>query len=917
MINGSTAFNNAVDAGGYPYIARIKYNNTVVDCNIVSCSIIKGATGTEEFSVGTGFVPYIELEVSDLSINLENKEITLEVGVYITSTSIDWITIGYFTVTKAPASAIRTTITAVGRISAVLSGIIPSTPTTITASSLISTIQTAVRSAGYSNFSVITTGVTLPQDTLDINLSGLSCYDILRELAKIVGCYITENNAGNVVLFNYDTTTVISYTGDRMITHPVFNNYDFELSGIKVIYEAEYETEDGDVVHEKFFTTDPPVTLTVQNSYITTESLFNAFCDNCVGLSYRPANITLDYGDPRLEPFDVLKITDVNGDDYIVPCMYLTHTITGGLVTNVVAPGRSESEEGSTTAGPLTQQLEKMSAQLLSVNEAVINRLKVTDLTAQRISAIVVDAINLTSNTIDAKNINVTQLTATQAFINALNAGLIDAGVITVDDLTAGTVSADIITAINLAVDTIDASRVNISQLVANQAFLNAITAHVATLGYAEIDFANVDVSTITTAWIQDLFVQGGFVANDGTVFHLTGVHISGDLIDANTIKADALLLQGQNGLYYKINVDELGQTTADSDPKYQTGIDGKAIIAHSITATEITTQNIQGTGGWINFASGTFAYTNATSGHGIVWDGNQLTISTDRVTLGELDLSDAIDSALNAADVAMSTLIYDHTYEYVRDSNNKPISANFTAFLYRGGVDVKNELDDEGYPKYPASSFTWYIKEEEHIETFIGTGYTCSVNLSDCGYGAEIIGKFTLIDDADALSTEGDNLTDINDNNLSVRATGDSVRVRDLSTSTTIFPTDKLMVVGGEDEHLVTVQTLQNYLNANLDKQVLFNTTAGWNSQTTLVSELNTLYVYTDHQTDSQGNSVAGIKAGDGNAYVVDLPFTDAIATEHIADTTMHITNAERTAWNNKVRCYYAGTENLIFTTA
>ena len=124
-------------------------------------------------------------------------------------------------------------------------------------------------------------------------------------------------------------------------------------------------------------------------------------------------------------------------------------------------------------------------------------------------------------------------------------------------------------------------------------------------------------------------------------------------------------------------------------------------------------------------------------------------------------------------------------------------------------------------------------------------------------------------------------------------------------------------MVVGGEDEHLVTVQTLQNYLNANLDKQVLFNTTAGWNSQTTLVSELNTLYVYTDHQTDNQGNSVAGIKAGDGNAYVVDLPFTDAIATEHIADTTMHITNAERTAWNNKVRCYYAGTENLIFTTA
>ena len=913
MINGSTAFNNAVTDGGYPYVARIKRNNVVVECEVISCSTIKGTTGNEEFNVGTGFVPYVELELKELNTNLENQEIELEIGVRISDSDTEWIRIGFFTVTKAPASTVKTTITAVGRIAGVLSGVIPTTPTTITAESLLNSIQTAVRGAGYANFNIVTTGVSLPSDTIDINTTGLSCKDILGELVKILGCYVTEDSNGNVVLFNYDTTTVIDYNGNRMTQHPVFNNYDFELSGLKIVYEQAYETEDEEFVPEKAFSTDPPVTITLENPYITTQSLFDNFCDNCIGLSYRPGNIVLAHGDPRLEPFDVLRITDTDGVQYILPCMYLVHTITGGLVTNVVAPGQGEVEESLTTPGPFTQQLEKMSAQILSVNEAVVNRLKVSDLTAQRISAIVVDAINLTSDTIDAKNINVTQLTATQAFVDALNAGLINAGVITTDDLTAGTVSADLITAINLAADTIDASRVNVAQLVANQAFLNAITAHVATLGYAEIDFANVNVSTINQAWIQDLFVRGGFIANDGTVFHLTGVHISGDLIDANTIKADALLLQGQNGLYYKINVDELGQTTADSDPKYQTGIDGKAIIAHSITATEITTQNIQGTGGWINFASGTFAYTNATSGHGIVWDGNELVISTDRMTVGEVDLSDAIESALNAADVAMSTLIYDHTYEYVRDSNNNPVSANFTAFVYRGGVDVKTE--------YPAENFTWYLKKEEKgtgvvTETLIGTGYTCSVNLSDCGYGAEVIGKFSAQDEADALSTDGDNLTNADNENLSVRATGDSVRVRDLTVSTTIFPSDKLMVIGSEDEHLVSVQTLQSYLNANLDKQVLFNTTAYWNAQTSLVSDANTLYIYTDYQYDSGGNKVAGIKVGDGNAYVVDLPFTDAIATEHIADNTIHITTTERNFWNNKVRCYYAGTENLIFTT-
>lgn len=332
-------------------------------------------------------------------------------------------------------------------------------------------------------------------------------------------------------------------------------------------------------------------------------------------------------------------------------------------------------------------------------------------------------------------------------------------------------------------------------------------------------------------------------------------------------------------------------------------------------SGTTITQLNSNGTesviatfGENINFSSDHAQYIGNQNAY-VIFDptGNggqgSLTIGGSSIQMGNRTLDDVLGK----------TLIYDHTYEYVRDSNNKPISANFTAFLYRGGVDVKTE--------YEPSNFTWYLKKEEKgtgaiSETLIATGYTCSVNLSDCGYGAEIVGKFTIADDAYALNTNGDNLTDASNTPMSVRATGESVRVRDLSTSSTIFPTDKLMIVGGEDEHLVSIQTLQDYLNANLDKQVIFDTTAGWSAQTSLVSKKDTLYVYTDHKTDAQGNKVAGIKAGDGLAYVVDLPFTDAICTEHIADSTRHITQTERDFWNNKVRCYYAGTEQLIFTT-
>lgn len=296
--------------------------------------------------------------------------------------------------------------------------------------------------------------------------------------------------------------------------------------------------------------------------------------------------------------------------------------------------------------------------------------------------------------------------------------------------------------------------------------------------------------------------------------------------------------------------------------------------------------------------------------------NGGKIDASTLHVNAANIDgsltvgqMSQSIQDSLEIAD---NTLVFDTTYEW----NNAKTIATFTAHVYKGGVDISQT-------NYESTDFTWYLKRELSAQEKqqypdgripLGSGYTKAINVSDSGYGAEVIGCFTVPDDSEALATNGDNLTNSNDENLIVRATGDAVRVRDLTVSTMLYSTDKLMVVGGEDEHLVTIETLQDYFNANLDKQVLFDTTANWNAQTTLVSDAHTLYVYTDHQTDSQNRNVAGIKAGDGSAYVVDLPFVDQIATEHIANTTVHITSSERTRWNSAIKCYYTGTENLTF---
>lgn len=98
-------------------------------------------------------------------------------------------------------------------------------------------------------------------------------------------------------------------------------------------------------------------------------------------------------------------------------------------------------------------------------------------------------------------------------------------------------------------------------------------------------------------------------------------------------------------------------------------------------------------------------------------------------------------------------------------------------------------------------------------------------------------------------------------------------------------------------------------------------NTTEGWNSQRDLISKKNVLYVYTDYQQteDEEGNvkNIPGVKIGDGKAYLIDLPFTDALMVQHMSDMSIHVTAEEKAFWNSKVRAYTAGAdgENLVLT--
>lgn len=91
------------------------------------------------------------------------------------------------------------------------------------------------------------------------------------------------------------------------------------------------------------------------------------------------------------------------------------------------------------------------------------------------------------------------------------------------------------------------------------------------------------------------------------------------------------------------------------------------------------------------------------------------------------------------------------------------------------------------------------------------------------------------------------------------------------------------------------------------------------------MVSKTGEIYVYTDYlsKTDESGRTVntPGVKFGDGNAYVVDLPFINCDfesleknLNDHIIDSAVHVTQSEKDFWNGKYRAIVDG-ETLSFT--
>lgn len=179
-------------------------------------------------------------------------------------------------------------------------------------------------------------------------------------------------------------------------------------------------------------------------------------------------------------------------------------------------------------------------------------------------------------DSIDATFVTVNgQITAANAKIETLEATDADFRTLESDYATFKTTTTDNFTATNASISSLETNK------------LDATT--------ASVTYANIDFSNIGKAAIEEFFSKSGMISDlvvgEGTVTgKLVGVTIVGDLIEGGTVKADKLVILGEDGLYYKLNTN--GSTVETEQTEYNS-LNGSHILAQSITASKVNVDDL------------------------------------------------------------------------------------------------------------------------------------------------------------------------------------------------------------------------------------------------------------------------------------------------------------------------------------
>lgn len=402
----------------------------------------------------------------------------------------------------------------------------------------------------------VMTGIPINVDNLipiafEKKPEGYICREMIGYIAAMYGKNAVEERDGSISLkwYEHQETDIFS---DRTEL-PELRKSDFVVNKLQC-----------NVSSDVSYTKGSGTGIIISNPFMT-EAIMENVWKQVQGYSYRPAEINVKSGNPCIDQWDSYSYGIYN-----IICANIDHKYDGGVQNTITSSGESETEAGIGFKGPTSIVLERYAAELVLVNEALVNKLSADEADIKYIKS-----TELTTIEADIKNAVIGSLSTEFATVKYLETNYAQINLANIEKSTIGTVLADV-------------------GLITEATIKDG---HVT--GY--LDSVEINANSITAGdlSVERLIMRG---SENSVVYALN--NITG-------------ALQAQN--VDTINGEVLTQRTVTADRLVAKSITANEIAASTISVNELNVSNIFGNEAVLNKLTTSSIFSNAVAANSVV----------------------------------------------------------------------------------------------------------------------------------------------------------------------------------------------------------------------------------------------------------------------------------------------------------
>lgn len=302
MYQTSEEFGNLIQQDSRTFYALLYFDGNTITDGISEITIEGGSNSEDDFSIGSAVSRYAKIKMTNPAKRIEGKEITIKIGMMV-GESIEYVPMGYYTAEKPKTDESQITVTAYDRMM--------KTERVFSADGIAETTDTVTVLNAISRI----TGVTVVTDGLTaISMQrpdSYTCREILGYISQMYGGFAICNRQGQIEIKTYIDS---DYPVDTSRYWDTFEHHDVTEKIEKITCYIGKDSDGNDVSVSVGSGTRE---ISFSNPFMTQEMLDNVW-KVLSGYEYMPGSIKF-MGDPRVDPWDVLTVSDLNGTTNMMP----------------------------------------------------------------------------------------------------------------------------------------------------------------------------------------------------------------------------------------------------------------------------------------------------------------------------------------------------------------------------------------------------------------------------------------------------------------------------------------------------------------------------------------------------------------------------------------------------------------------